>query len=118
VIWSQDVYPDVAIGVGVIREKGIPARIAGWLAGWAYKRADLIIALGDRMANRLVARGARAEQIRVVHNWTDGQRVRPVAPAENGFLKQLGLEGKSWWGIRAASGIRTIIPRFWRRPGA
>jgi hypothetical protein len=63
-IWSQDVYPDVAIGVGVLREKGIPALIAGWLAGWAYSRADLIIALGDRMVKTvaLVQEGAWIEE--------------------------------------------------------
>ena len=63
-------------------------------AGWAYSRADLIIALGDRMAERLVARGAKAERVKVVHNWADGDRVKPVAPADNRFLRQHGLEGK------------------------
>jgi len=94
VIWSQDVYPDVAIGVGVLRERGILARIAGWLAGCAYSRADLIIALGDRMAERLVVRGAKTERVKVVHNWADGYRVKPVAPADNRFLRQHGLECK------------------------
>jgi glycosyltransferase involved in cell wall biosynthesis len=68
--------------------------IAGILAGWAYRRADLIIALGDRMAERLVARGAKVDRVHAVHNWADGDRVRPVAPAENRFLHQYGLDGK------------------------
>jgi len=46
------------------------------------------------MAERLVARGAKAERVKVVHNWADGDRVKPVAPADNRFLRQHGLEGK------------------------
>ena len=78
-IWEMDVYPDIATDLGVFRKGGATDRIVGLVADWSRKRADGIIALGEDMKERLVARGISAEKIHVCENWADGEQIRPEA---------------------------------------
>ncbi|MEK7477468.1 MAG: glycosyltransferase family 4 protein [Candidatus Coatesbacteria bacterium] len=94
VCWSQDLYPDVAVELGVLGRRSPLTAFWRWLAGWALRRADLVIAIGEVMKERLVAKGVRTERIVVVHNWADGELARPVAPEANPFLERHGLKGK------------------------
>ena len=78
VIWEMDMYPDVATDLGYFARGGTLDRIVGWLADLARHRADRIIALGDCMRARLLARGIPAERIAVAHNWADGSAIVPL----------------------------------------
>jgi colanic acid biosynthesis glycosyl transferase WcaI len=94
VYWSQDLYPDVAIGAGVMRKGSLIARFFGAISRWFLRRCDLVIAIGEHMRARILDRGVKPERIAVVHNWTDSTRVHPVLPSENPFIKEHNLEGK------------------------
>jgi colanic acid biosynthesis glycosyl transferase WcaI len=76
-IWEMDLYPDIATDLGVFRKGGPVGRIVGLLADWSRKHADGIIALGEDMKERLIARGVPAEKIHICENWADGGRIRP-----------------------------------------
>jgi colanic acid biosynthesis glycosyl transferase WcaI len=84
--WEMDVYPDIATDIGVFRKGGAADRIVGLLADWSRRRADGVIALGEDMKERLVARGIPAERIHVCENWADGEQIRPE-PMPAGALK-------------------------------
>jgi len=94
VCWSQDLYPDVAVELGVLGRRSPLTAFWGWLAGWALRRADLVIAIGETMKERLVAKGVKAERIAVVHNWADGEKVKPISAEVNPFLERYGLKDK------------------------
>ncbi|MBB6143671.1 glycosyltransferase involved in cell wall biosynthesis [Silvibacterium bohemicum] len=74
-IWEMDIYPDVAVELGYFRRGGIVARFTGILADWSRRRADGIIALGECMKQRLVARGIPPERIAVAENWADSEAI-------------------------------------------
>jgi len=76
-VWEMDVYPDIATDLGVFRKGGPADRIVGLLADWSRRRADGIIALGEDMKERLVARGIPGERIHVCENWADGDQIQP-----------------------------------------
>ena len=76
-IWEMDVYPDIAVDLDVLKRGSIVTRLIGILADIPRKRADGIIALGDDMKARLVARGIAAEKIVVAENWADGDEIVP-----------------------------------------
>lgn len=76
-IWEMDLYPDVAVELGVFARDGMLDKLTGWLADLPRKRADGIIALGPCMERRIRQRGIRATPITVVHNWADGAAIRP-----------------------------------------
>lgn len=76
-IWEMDVYPDIAVDLNVLKQRSIVTRLISFLADMPRKRADGIIALGDDMKARLVARGIAANKIVVAENWADGDKIVP-----------------------------------------
>lgn len=76
-IWEMDVYPDIAVDLNVLQPRSIVTRLIGFLADLPRKRADGIIALGEDMKARLIARGIPADKIVVAENWADGDEIVP-----------------------------------------
>jgi colanic acid biosynthesis glycosyl transferase WcaI len=78
IIWEMDVYPDIAIQLGVLRPNSLITRIAGVFANYSRRKADSVIALGDDMRHLLMRRGIAQDRIHVVHNWADGSAIQPL----------------------------------------
>jgi len=66
----RDLYPDMAIA-GEIMPEGLLSRIWERLDRWALHRATRVIALGEDMRARLVAKGVSAERIKIVRDGTE-----------------------------------------------
>ncbi|MBX7190681.1 MAG: glycosyltransferase family 4 protein [Sandaracinaceae bacterium] len=81
----QDLYPDVALHLGVLRP-GPLARAVELAANTLYRRAAHVIAISDGMADRLVARGVPRGRITVIHNWADTSAIEE-APRDNEFAR-------------------------------
>jgi colanic acid biosynthesis glycosyl transferase WcaI len=77
-IWEMDVYPDVAVDLNYIKAGGLVQRMAGLLLDFSRLKSDGIVALGECMQKRLVARGIPVAKIHVADNWADGKLIRPV----------------------------------------
>lgn len=92
VYWAMDVYPDVAFALGAIRERSTAGRLFAWLSRATLRRSDLVIALGETMAKRLRAQGAR--NVAVVHNWSDAVPLCAQSPEAQAFREARG------WGDR------------------
>lgn len=95
IIWEMDLYPDIATDLGYFRGNGLVDRLVGSLLDWSRRRADMILALGDEMRRRLIARGIPAEKIHVAENWADGHEIRwlplPEGPLTLHYSGNLGL---------------------------
>lgn len=68
----RDLYPEMAVG-GAVIAPGMLARVWEKLHRRAMRRATRIVALGEDMRARIVAKGVRAERVVVVR---DGAEVR------------------------------------------
>ena len=79
VCWVMDIYPELAFVLGALRRDSWTGRALAALAGATIRRLDGTIALGETMAGRLRAAGAR--RVEVVHNWADENSIRPLPPA-------------------------------------
>lgn len=66
--WAQDVYPELAEEMGVLRKSGLIARLLRQLSTWALRRSDGIVAVGRCMKARLESRGLGALTT-VISNW-------------------------------------------------
>ncbi len=84
----EDLYPDVAIALGAVKQGSLVARVFDWLTCFMLKRADRIIVLSDCMLERVVAKiGTEAySRIDVIHNWADGQEIAPLTAGEERFF--------------------------------
>jgi colanic acid biosynthesis glycosyl transferase WcaI len=81
--WLQDVFPEVALRLGV-------ARLPGWLeaALCAVRNRSLNVArmnvvLGHRMRDFLLSCRIQPQRLRVVDNWADGDAIRPKPKARS-----------------------------------
>lgn len=101
VIWEMDVYPDIAVDLGVLKRNGLFARAFAWLADLPRRRADCVIALGECMRSRLATHGLAEEKIVVAENWADcdalpgrGRNVQPF-PSEGLSIVYSGNFGRA-----------------------
>ena len=78
IIWEMDVYPDIAVDLGVLRARSMLACVIGALADWSRRNADGIIVLGEDMKARLIARDIPAHKIHVAENWADESEIAPL----------------------------------------
>jgi UDP-GlcNAc:undecaprenyl-phosphate GlcNAc-1-phosphate transferase len=78
-IWEMDLYPDIAVDMGVLSPRSPLTRVVGWAFDFARLRADGIIVLGEEMKDRLIAHGIPAEKIHVCENWADGRDITPLS---------------------------------------
>ncbi|HEY3356082.1 MAG TPA: glycosyltransferase family 4 protein [Polyangia bacterium] len=91
VLWVMDVYPEIAVALGVFPARGLLTAGLRAAARLVYRRADAVVALGELMAERLVAAGAPRDRVHVIHNWADGAAITPIPRAQNAFARELGL---------------------------
>lgn len=89
----QDVYPDVAIELGALRDKRAIA-LAHRLERFCYERADAVTVLSDDLHDNLSAKTNRPDKIRVVPNFVDTRFIRSLE-SENPYRREFGLSGKT-----------------------
>lgn len=66
--WAMDLYPELAVELGEI-PRGFLSALVGAAMGWAYRNADLVVALDEDMAALLEKYGVMAQ---VIHPWVLG----------------------------------------------
>jgi len=90
----QDLYPDVAVQLGVLKEKSRFTKLLESVSKSTLTRADAIVALGDCMRKRIEEKGTPTCKIHVIPNWADGEQIRTVERSENQFIREHNLVDK------------------------
>ena len=76
-IWEMDLYPDVAVALGVLSSRSPLTRALQALATYSRRKADGVIVLGPCMRDRVLRQMVPAAKIRIAENWADGALIRP-----------------------------------------
>lgn len=84
VVKLTDLSADAAVSLGIMTRTSWLARWARALEGFGYRRARVLTVLCPAFKENLLHRGVPAEKIRVVPDWADTERVRPL-PRVNSF---------------------------------
>jgi colanic acid biosynthesis glycosyl transferase WcaI len=92
--WLQDVYPEVAIELGVPFLRGPLAAAISYLRDRSLGFAAVNVVVGQTMADKLTSRGIAASRVATIPNWTDDDKIVPVASADNPLRQQWGLDDK------------------------
>ena len=92
--WAQDVYPSLAVRLGVLNESGLPFKFFRALASRLLAACDLIVGLGPQMVKALIEEGAPPDRTICVHNWADEKSIVPIPPEDNWFISANRLAGK------------------------
>jgi len=88
----QELYPDIAINHGLIKN---PRAIAAFraLEWFVYRRSDAIVTIGERFTAVVSDRAGASERITTIPNFVDTEFYRPL-PRDNSFSRAYGLLDK------------------------
>ncbi|MGO9484238.1 MAG: glycosyltransferase family 4 protein [Rhodomicrobium sp.] len=92
--WHQDLFPEVAEALGLGKSAAQKTVLSALhsLRNATLRNAGMNVAIGERMASRLLGLGVPERQICIIPNWASGGLVRPVARKDNALAKEWGLE--------------------------
>src|SRR5688572_10727320 len=92
--WLQDIYPEVALELGIPFLRGPILRLILYLRDRCLKNAACNVVVGERMAAIVAGRGAPPEHIHLIPNWTDDHEIHPIAHTANALRREWKLEDK------------------------
>nr|WP_249419946.1 glycosyltransferase family 4 protein [Rhabdothermincola salaria] len=98
----QDVFPDVAVELGLLQGERVIAA-ARWLERTTYRLSDAVTVLSDDLADNVRAKitagvepsssARQAAKVRVIPNFVDTDWIRP-GPTENAYRRDHDLVGR------------------------
>jgi len=89
VFLCQDIFPEVASLLEDFHSRTVNS-LLDRVNRFLLRKADRVVALGETMRQKLVAKGADRNKIAVIHNWADTTTIVP-GPKENPFSLAHGL---------------------------
>jgi colanic acid biosynthesis glycosyl transferase WcaI len=108
----QDILPDAAVHVGLLKNKFV-IRLFSALEKFAYYTATKISVIADGFVDNLLAKGVHPDKIVQIPNWVDVNFIRHEAKENNAFRAAHNLDGKfvvSYSGnIALTQGLETVI---------
>ncbi len=88
----QDLYPDIFIALGLIKE-GFLSKMIQYVEGFYYRKSKYVSVISTGFKQRLAARGVPKDKVAVISNLVDTDFIRPM-PGHNTFRAKYGLDGK------------------------
>ncbi len=88
----QDIYPDIAVRLGVLRGERIIG-FSRWLESFIYSRAAAVSVISESFKRNLLTKRVPASKIHVIPNFVDTEFLRPL-PRRNEFSTAQGLDDR------------------------
>lgn len=88
----QEIYPDIAINLGALRNPALIRMMHG-LERFVYRRARTITVISPRMRERLIEKGVPPAKVIVIPNFVDVDDLVP-RPKDNPFSRELHVDDK------------------------
>ncbi|GAX45012.1 group 1 glycosyl transferase [Tolypothrix sp. NIES-4075] len=108
----QDILPEAAIRVGLIKNKFM-IRALETLEKFAYRTAHSISVIADGFVENLVKKGVSPSKIRCIPNWVDVNFIRPLPKVNNSWKKANKLDDKFVvlysGNIALTQGLETVV---------
>jgi glycosyltransferase involved in cell wall biosynthesis len=92
--WLQDLFPEVAIQLGVPFLRGPVSQGLLSLRDHSLRAATANVVIGDLMAEQLIRRGVPPERVHVIPNWSDDEQISPISHSDNPLRREWRLNGK------------------------
>ena len=92
--WLHDIYPEIAVELGVPFLRGPILRSIYYLRDRSLKTAAANVVLGNHMADKVASRGIAKDRIHIIANWSKDDEIIPVAASDNPLRREWGLENQ------------------------
>ncbi|MFN6365619.1 MAG: glycosyltransferase family 4 protein [Aphanizomenon sp.] len=90
-----DIYPDIAIALGVVNKNHWLAKFWWTINRQIWQKSKGIIVLSPTMKERVVEICPQiADKVSVIHSWGDPDFILPIAKKDNWFAKEHNLDSK------------------------
>jgi len=90
VLTVQDIYPDVAVRVGLLRRESRLTRCFQWIENAVYQRASRITVISEGFKQNLLIKGVPSAKLRVLPNFVDTESLVPL-PCETPLRRELNV---------------------------
>jgi glycosyltransferase involved in cell wall biosynthesis len=91
----EDVYPEILVATGIIRQQTLINSILEFSTGVLYRSANQIVVLGrDMKALAEKKMGGRGKTISIIRSWADTDLVFPLPKEETALVRDLALHRK------------------------
>jgi colanic acid biosynthesis glycosyl transferase WcaI len=92
VVVSQDVFPEIAVELKRL-DNPLLVALLRVLTSFYLRRAERVVAIGETMEQRLIAKGTPPARISVIPNWVDTKTLVP-RERDNDWAREQGLVGR------------------------
>jgi colanic acid biosynthesis glycosyl transferase WcaI len=99
ITWLMDLYPDVPVALGMLKDKSILVRALDALSGWGLCRSDAVVVLGRCMQARVIGKRVPIDKLVRIPPWSS------ESPERVGSTDGSGNSYRSRW----RSGARTLF---------
>jgi len=91
-----DVYPDIAVNLGVLSPQSLITRIWARVTRLIFRHAAVLVVIGRDMAKVVREKVPLAGHGRIIliPNWSDERHIQPIPAEANRFRQELGLNGR------------------------
>jgi len=89
----QELYPDTAITMGVLKENSLVTKILKWMERFIYERSSALAVICHSFAESIGTKEIDHKKIRVIPNFVDIEFVQP-GPKNNPLARELDLQDK------------------------
>ncbi|BAB76922.1 glycosyltransferase family 4 protein [Anabaena sp. FACHB-709] len=90
-----DLYPDIAIALGVVSKRSLVVRLWNAMNRQVWLNAKGIVVLSPAMKQKIVAHCPEVtDKISVIHSWANPEAIVPIPKSENWFAHEYGLVNK------------------------
>ncbi|MBW4558152.1 MAG: glycosyltransferase family 4 protein [Trichormus sp. ATA11-4-KO1] len=108
----QDILPEAAIHVGLLKNKAL-IKLFTALEKFAYHTAAKISVIADGFVENLLSKGVEPHKIEQIPNWVDVNFIRPLPKENNPFREAHNLNGKFVvlysGNIALTQGLETVV---------
>ncbi len=90
--WIMDLFPETAIELGFFKRW---PKLGRWIVkarNWSLKSSWITVCPTGKMSEYLQSTGIPRDQLTVMHHWSDGDEIYPVAAGDNSLRAQWGLK--------------------------
>ena len=92
VVILYDLYPDIAVELGVVDYHHPVAKLWRWINQRVWRRAKSLIVLSPSMKERVAGHCPDIrDRIEVIHSWADPELIKPIEKKDNWFAREHGL---------------------------
>jgi len=91
VYWVMDLYPDLPVACGVMKERSLVTRFFESVNRFCLRKADRNVVLGRCMEQHVLAKGIDPSRVSTINVWSDHTEIRPVPRERNRFRREWGV---------------------------